>query len=641
MLMLRMFVCTFALALSITASCAPNEDEVSYMGQETPTEPDTSDDIPREGTIDMTPTVSSRILGSEQHFSVYLPPSYLAHPERQYPVLYLLHGYGQNYRSWPEGGNLKTIADGAIADGSCREMIIVCPDGHNTFYGNTYSDMRYEDFMIEELLPAVESRYRVDVSGGRAIAGLSMGGYGAAYHAFKRPQLFSSSYAMSGAFAANVGNVTTVMSLVQGMTDGQRDVLPSFTMECGTEDWLVYNSNQELHRVLESAGVEHTYITRPGQHDWAFWLVCLPKALKFASDHFFESNSSESSEAPVYQETPLVYRSTCAQAGTVETLDYVAHDADGSPRNKQCRVYLPYGYDSGKQYDVLYLMHGYGGGIRTIFEGTTNGRKLQNVADHLIADGRMRPMIVVTPTITNYQNEGNWTQFPKELREDIIPAVEGRYSSYARSTSSEDLIASRDHRAFGGFSMGSTTTWDVFEFDLAYFRTFIPISGTSWALGHMAEEGLADATAELMRQSVIEQGYTKDDFFIFAATGTNDIAYPLHSHIEAMRRLTDMFIYDHRLSAGNLYFLLAQGGQHNYDWVTDYFYVILPHLFPPIAGTSGISNNTLTTEKQVARIDYYDMQGVKIQNPKHGTPIIRRTLYTDGTIEGKKTVYRK
>lgn len=295
-------------------------------------------------------------------------------------------------------------------------------------------------------------------------------------------------------------------------------------------------------------------------------------------------DTGEQDGAPIYAPVPDEYRTTCAEAGTIETLDYVAHDADGSPRNKQCRVYLPYGYDSGKQYEVLYLMHGYGGGIRTIFEGTTNGRKLQNVADHLIADGRMRPMIVVTPTITNYQTEANWTQFPEELREDIIPAVEGRYSTYARSTSPEDLIDSRDHRAFGGFSMGNTTTWNVFEFDLAYFRTFIPISGTNWALGQMVEEELADATAELLRQSVTDQGYTKDDFFIFAATGTSDIAYPLHTHIEAMQRLTDMFVYDYRPSVGNLYFLLAQGGQHNYDWVTDYFYVILPHLFPPIDG---------------------------------------------------------
>ena len=292
-------------------------------------------------------------------------------------------------------------------------------------------------------------------------------------------------------------------------------------------------------------------------------------------------DTEEQDGAPMYAPIPDEYKKSCTEAGNIETLDYVAHDADGSPRNKQCRVYLPYGYDGSGQYEVLYLMHGYGGGIRTIFEGTVNGRKLQNVVDHLIADGRMRPMIVVTPTITNYQTEENWTQFPKELREDIIPAVEGRYSTYARSTSPDDLTASRDHRAFGGFSMGSTTTWNVFEFDLAYFRTFIPISGTSWALGHMAEEELADDTAELMRQCVITQGRTKNDFFIFAATGTDDVAYPLHSHIEAMRRLTDMFVYDYRTSAGNLFLLMAQGGRHNYDWVTDYFYVILPHLFPP------------------------------------------------------------
>ncbi len=322
------------------------------------------------------------------------------------------------------------------------------------------------------------------------------------------------------------------------------------------------------------------------------------------------SNTTVSSDAPVYQTTPTTYRFACAQAGTIETFDYTAHDDNGNAYSKQCRVYLPYGYDSSKQYDILYLMHGFYGNIRTILEGTVGGRRLQYVVDHLIADGRMRPMIIVTPTITDYYTTSNWIKFPKELREDLIPAVESKYSTYSRSTSAEDLIAARDHRAFSGFSMGGTTTWNVFQYDLAYFRTFIPVSGTSWALGNEAGADVADATAELLKKCITDQGYGKEDFFIYAATGTNDVAYPLHTHIEAMQRLTDMFTYDHRPTNGNLCFLLAQGGRHDYDYVTDYLYVLLPHLFPAEGDATAVAStvNDAKTSDSVL----YSINGQKI-----------------------------
>ena len=335
-----------------------------------------------------------------------------------------------------------------------------------------------------------------------------------------------------------------------------------------------------------------------------------------ADDSYSGANSGITVEtqagAPVYQATPTAYRSACAQAGTIETFDYTAHDDNGNAYTKQCRVYLPYGYDSSKQYDVLYLMHGFYGNIRTILEGTVGGRKLQYVVDHLIADGRMRPMIIVTPTITDYYTTNNWIKFPKEVREDLIPAIEGKYSTYSRSTSAEDLIAARNHRAFSGFSMGGTTTWNMFQYNLAYFRTFIPISGTSWALGNEAGADVADATAELLKNSITEQGYGKDDFFIYAATGTNDVAYPLHTHIEAMQRLTDMFTYDYRPSNGNLCFLLAQGGRHDYDYVTDYLYVLLPHLFAAEGDATGIANIDATQQATTASL--YSINGKKVDN---------------------------
>lgn len=351
------------------------------------------------------------------------------------------------------------------------------------------------------------------------------------------------------------------------------------------------------------------------------WTNTMSACSSQPDDSYSGANSTTTVEngAPIYQATPTAYRSACAQAGTIETFDYTAHDDNGNAYSKQCRVYLPFGYDSSKQYDVLYLMHGYGGNIRTIFEGTVGGRRLQYVVDHLIADGRMRPMIIVTPTITDYYTTDNWAKFPKEVREDLIPAIEGTYSTYSHSTSTEDLIAARNHRAFSGFSMGGTTTWNMFLYNLAYFRTFIPISGTCWALAHEAGADVADATAELLKNSITEQGYGKEDFFIYAATGTNDVAYPLHTHIEAMQRLTDMFTYDYRPSNGNLCFLLAQGGYHNYDYVTDYLYVLLPHLFPVEDDATAITHTMVDAKTSDSVL--YSVSGQKIgKASQHNLP---------------------
>ena len=238
-----------------------------------------------EGTIDMSQTVNSAILGGAQRYTIYLPPSYNSNPERSYPVLYLLHGLGQNYRSWASDGDLKAIADNAMTRGASDEMIIVCPEAYATFYVNGYyQGMNYEDYFINEFIPAIESTYRVKADkGGRSISGLSMGGYGSTYHAFRRPEMFGSCFAMSSAYT---GTYTQVGTLVVGKTDAELAAFPAFVMECGTEDFAALPMNNNVNNILSQTSLVYTYTTRPGRHDWAFWQECLPKALKLASDNF-------------------------------------------------------------------------------------------------------------------------------------------------------------------------------------------------------------------------------------------------------------------------------------------------------------------------------------------------------------------
>lgn len=188
-----------------------------------------------------------------------------------------------------------------------------------------------------------------------------------------------------------------------------------------------------------------------------------------------------------------------------------------------------------------------------------------------MADGKIEPMIVVCPTYNNESEEDSadyslalqlTENYHNELVNDLIPAVEGTYSTYAEETSPEGLRASRDHRAFCGFSMGSVATWRTFEYCLDYFRYFMPSSGS------LTNDG------EVMASMVQDSGHDWDDFFIFAASGTDDFAYSsFKNQIEAMAgENSGTFRYADNEGEGNLYFLEQDGGTHNGEHAMEYFY---------------------------------------------------------------------
>lgn len=175
------------------------------------------------------------------------------------------------------------------------------------------------------------------------------------------------------------------------------------------------------------------------------------------------------------------------------------------------------------------------------------------------------------PTYNNTSNDdsGNYSlaikltnQFHNELVNDLIPTAESRYSTYAANTSKEGLKESRDHRGFGGFSMGSVNTWNTFRYCLDYFRYFMPMSGS-----YTTDGGYM---ADLVR----EQGYNSDDFFIFSASGTNDFAYSaFKAQITAMANNSGgMFKFAKNESDGNLSFLEREGYSHDGKACDEYTY---------------------------------------------------------------------
>ena len=257
---------------------------------------------------------TSEILKNERNFAIYLPPDYET-SQRNYPVLYLLHGAGDDHTGWIQYGEVLRITDKAIKEGKATPMIIVMPDAYTTrlgFFNDIRGDWNYEDYFFKELMPYVENTYRIKSEKRyRAIAGLSMGGGGSFIYALRHPELFSSACPLSayvGEFSLEdqinslkdyfrIENAESydvksyyerhnVLSLIENMATEQIESVRWF-IDCGDDDFL-YEGNSLVHIALRKKEVQHEFRIRDGGHNWTYWRESLPEVLKFVSDAFHQ-----------------------------------------------------------------------------------------------------------------------------------------------------------------------------------------------------------------------------------------------------------------------------------------------------------------------------------------------------------------
>ncbi len=261
-------------------------------------------------------------------------------------------------------------------------------------------------------------------------------------------------------------------------------------------------------------------------------------------------------------EMPKEMLEECAQKGSVERFEYDSFtydEGDSKPIHKGAWVYLPHGYDASQKYNILYLMHG-GNFMEEwwfkLFPDTVT------ILDNMVAKGICKPCIIVTPTFYRGEydkegiNEDRPEQFWQELRKDLIPAVEKKYSTYCGGDVSDaNLVATRQHRAFAGLSMGSMTTYRAAlyrNFDL--FSWYGPFSGCCGPHGDHAKEVERICTT-------LEEGDKKGlklDY-MFCGNGTDDMAYAEHKDI--MEKAVEASPY---LKPGENYeFYVIPGGVHD------------------------------------------------------------------------------
>ncbi len=298
-----------------------------------------------------------------------------------------------------------------------------------------------------------------------------------------------------------------------------------------------------------------------------------------------ESEESGGSEMEIPQTgwteaVPAEYTKTASEQGNVVRLDYESEDyvRDGSAVTKTAYVYTPYGYDendSETRYNILYLMHGWGGHAGEYFDFTAT----KNMFDNLIANGNIPPLIIVSAT---FYNENSSTDFSSSIEEfrvfhqdfenHLMPAVEGRFHTYAASTSPEDLKASRDHRAFGGFSLGSVTTWLQFCYDYDYIRYFLPMSGSCWYYGTYGDFRFED-NVDFIEQLVKDKNLDERGYFIYHAVGTEDAVKSQSINMAEEMLSREIFTPEHYV------FYQKDGGYHDFNAVQEYLYNALPLFF--------------------------------------------------------------
>ena len=264
--------------------------------------------------------LNSHILARVVHYCVYLPSGYdggaTQHPAKRYPVLYFLHGLGDNEQTLFNSGGW-TLLDDLRRQRKMGDFLIVAPEGRRSFYINSADgSTRYSDFFLQEFLPHIEGKYRIRLGrAGRAISGISMGGYGALRFAFARPDLFSAVSAQSAALITespqtldSASRTGSPLAGVLAAVFGNPIAVPHWNanspfllakrnaatlkkmaiyFNCGQDDNYGFEIGATaLHDELQKEGVKHEYHAYPGDHSLSYFLSHFGEVMEFHSKAF-------------------------------------------------------------------------------------------------------------------------------------------------------------------------------------------------------------------------------------------------------------------------------------------------------------------------------------------------------------------
>ena len=287
----------------------------------------------------------------------------------------------------------------------------------------------------------------------------------------------------------------------------------------------------------------------------------------------------------VFEENPTLRTGVPKKKGTVERVDYTTDVyEDGKTYSKYCYVYLPYGYDKDnkdKKYNVLYFQHG-NTCEPSIF--SIGGNK--PMFDMLFDSGDREPCIIVS--VTYYMDpmgdadervrtgrvaagDGGWPglkgNYWKEVIEDIIPAVEPKYNMYLSDPSPEGIKATRDHRAFSGYSRGAMMTWRMLHYAFEYFRWFAPMSCSLRADKKFGEPVTPEEVIEYATAGI--KAHPELPFFIYASNGGKEDIEEMRTQMKYLTK-QPCFSYGPDPAKNNIYY--SQSDFYHTDYLVPYYF---------------------------------------------------------------------
>lgn len=442
----------------------------------------------------------SKTTGAWRRVYVYTPPGYDAERDARFPVLYLQHGSGEDERGWSNQGRVAFILDNLIAERKAVPMLVVMEKGYATRAGEVPSPNpgrmgnAFEDVVTQDLIPYLDATYRtIPDRDHRALAGLSMGGFQAYSIGLKHLDLFSALGGFSGAGGGFGGTPFDPKTAYDGvMADPEafnRRVRVLFLSLGTAEGQRFQESVRGFRDTLTKGGIKTVFYESPGtDHEWLTWRRSLhqfapllfrtqasttgagrePDTARFGGPIMLNADDVQAFPEPpeeINAERPAVPH------GKLELIEY---DSKSVGTRRKAYVYTPPGYSPEKKYPVLYLLHGIGGD-QTEWQRFAKPNLL---LDNLLAEKKAVPMILVMPNGRAQKNdraEGNvfasapaFAAFEKDLLEDLIPAIEARYS----------VRPNREHRAVAGLSMGGGQS---LNFGLGNLDRFAWVGGFSSA----------------------------------------------------------------------------------------------------------------------------------------------------------------
>lgn len=349
-------------------------------------------------------SVDSKILGTTVSYAVLLPEHYDASKD-SYPVVYLLHGYGDNQTGWyNQWGQIQTYVD--LYSTEIVPAIYVMPMGYETYYVNKFDGtIPYMDFFTNELVPAIDSKYRTKKDKTqRAVMGYSMGAFGAIILPMLNPTIFGTSVPLSismrteaqymaesqsgwnsqwGKCFGGIGLTGTARLTDYYKTHnplslfGQADVSKyadlRYFIDCGDDEESLDISNGALHNLMASKNIRHEYRVRNGAHDWVYWHGALHEALLFISSGF-SGQGYPQEPTPVNIGTPVAAQ------------EYLKATISGT----EVGLFKPASYSTANSYPVIYFVHDFTGADRT-----ANAMKYITLLNNAMVAGKIPNSIVI------------------------------------------------------------------------------------------------------------------------------------------------------------------------------------------------------------------------------------------------------